>query len=468
MELTQEQVKTGIKNQMQEFLSKLYINFDKKQDYVMEPGTVNLFVADSVSFEIALKELLKVSQPASSEITIIKVSSVDGNSIPEMGKILKVIDEVNGWQEKGDTISIPRFNAFKEPEYPKFPIENYTDGNKNITYKQKDIFNPFGKEDGVTYALFAKALSSQYQREKFSVLDALYKRDFEKAKELRKEMLTNFDATDAINEMAKIDFSDSYSTESLYKKIDFLADRLDNEIVEKTRIIKQLAWAKQDDWEQLSGYRRSLNKPTIDNINNLYQELCVNNPLVQSFLESKAGNSPIQKETLSDVVTIHNMREKTKKEVEMGLYSRDAFYTPKTRDEMFFSSKTIDQIRATRDKDIMLEMPMSSENEFMLTSLNKKVALLKNVSEFLERNNSEVLNKVKDSVNSAIVEFNQAIESISNSMKNSVVTMKDIVLPESLKTSSMITLGNSLEGEALKINNSTLKDNGMIELGNSL
>ena len=101
MELTQEQIKTGIKNQMQEFLSKLYIDFDKKQDYVMEPGTVNLFVADSVSFEIALKELLKVSQPASSEITTIKVSSVDGNSIPEMGKILKVIDEVNGWQEKG-------------------------------------------------------------------------------------------------------------------------------------------------------------------------------------------------------------------------------------------------------------------------------------------------------------------------------------------------------------------------------
>lgn len=132
-----------------------------------------------------------------------------------------------------DTISIPRFNAFKEPEYPKFPIENYIDGNKNITYLQKDIFNPLGKEDGITYALFAKALSSQYQREKFSVLDALYKRDFEKAKELRKEMLTNFDATDAINEMAKIDFSDSYSTESLYKKIDFLADRLDNEIVEK-------------------------------------------------------------------------------------------------------------------------------------------------------------------------------------------------------------------------------------------
>lgn len=65
-----------------------------------------------------------------------------------------------------DTISIPRFNAFKEPEYPKFPIENYTDGNKNITYLQKDIFNPLGKEDGVTYALFAKALSSQYQREK--------------------------------------------------------------------------------------------------------------------------------------------------------------------------------------------------------------------------------------------------------------------------------------------------------------
>ena len=367
-----------------------------------------------------------------------------------------------------NTISIPRFNAFKEPEYPKFPIENYTDSNKNITYLQKDIFNPFGKEDGVTYALFAKALSSQYQREKISVLDALYKRDFEKAKELRKEMLTNFDATDAINEMAKIDFSDSYSTESLYRKIDFLADRLDNEIVEKTRIIKQLAWAKKDDWEQLSGYRRSLNKPTIDNINNLYQELCVNNPLVQSFLESKAGNSPIQKETLSDVVTIHNMREKTKKEVEMGMYSRDAFYTPKTRDEMFFSSKTIDQIRATRDKDIMLEMPMSSENEFILTSLNKKVALLKNVSDFLERNNSEVLNKVKDSVDSAIVEFNQAIDNISNSMKNSVVTMKDIVSDEPLNTRGMITLGNSLEGKTLKFNNSTLKDNGMIELGNSL
>lgn len=152
----------------------------------------------------------------------------------------------------------------------------------------------------------------------------------------------------------------------------------------------------------------------------------------------------------------------------MGLYSRDAFYTPKTRDEMFFSSKTIDQIRATRDKDIMLEMPMSSENEFMLTSLNKKVALLKNVSEFLERNNSEVLNKVKASVDSAIVEFNQAIENISNSMKNSVVTMKDIVSDEPLNTRGMITLGNSLEGETLKINNSTFKDNGMIELGNSI
>lgn len=152
----------------------------------------------------------------------------------------------------------------------------------------------------------------------------------------------------------------------------------------------------------------------------------------------------------------------------MGMYSRDAFYTPKTRDEMFFSSKTIDQIRATRDKDIMLEMPMSSENEFILTSLNKKVALLKNVSDFLERNNSEVLNKVKDSVDSAIVEFNQAIDNISNSMKNSVVTMKDIVSDEPLNTRGMITLGNSLEGKTLKFNNSILKDNGMIELGNSL
>lgn len=126
--------------------------------------------------------------------------------------------------------------------------------------------------------------------------------------------------------------------------------------------------------------------------------------------------------------------------------------------EMFFSSKTIDQIRATRDKDIMLEMPMSSENEFILTSLNKKVALLKNVSDFLERNNSEVLNKVKDSVDSAIVEFNQAIDNISNSMKNSVVTMKDIVSDEPLNTRGMITLGNSLEGKTLKFNNSTFSD----------
>ena len=100
-ELTQEQIKTGIKNQMQEFLSKLYIDFDQKQDYVMEPGTVNLFVADSVTFEIALKELLKVSQPASSEITTIKVSGVDINGVAEKDKIKKIIDELNSWQEKG-------------------------------------------------------------------------------------------------------------------------------------------------------------------------------------------------------------------------------------------------------------------------------------------------------------------------------------------------------------------------------
>jgi len=100
-ELTQEQIKTGIKNQMQEFLSKLYIDFDQKQDYVMEPGTVNLFVSDSVTFEIALKELLKVSQPASSEITTIKVSGVDINGVAEKDKIKKIIDELNSWQEKG-------------------------------------------------------------------------------------------------------------------------------------------------------------------------------------------------------------------------------------------------------------------------------------------------------------------------------------------------------------------------------
>lgn len=83
MELTQEKLKTGIKNQMQNFLEGVYLTWRydpyapgvgdmRMQDdartpginpygakYVMRPETENLFVADSTSFEIGLKEILK-------------------------------------------------------------------------------------------------------------------------------------------------------------------------------------------------------------------------------------------------------------------------------------------------------------------------------------------------------------------------------------------------------------------------
>lgn len=123
MELTQEKLKTGIKNQMQNFLEYTYLagqldpygsgdirmQDDAKTpclsyrgaEYVMRPETENLFVADSVSFEVGLKEMLKISQPIPSKTTTIKVGVTDIDKPGVREQIEKVLKEVNEWNEKG-------------------------------------------------------------------------------------------------------------------------------------------------------------------------------------------------------------------------------------------------------------------------------------------------------------------------------------------------------------------------------
>lgn len=123
MELTQEKLKTGIKNQMQHFLEYVYLagqldpygsgdirmQDDAKTpclsyrgaEYVMRPETENLFVADSTSFEVGLKEMLKISQPIPSKLTTIKVGVTDIDKPGVREQIEKVLQEVNGWNKKG-------------------------------------------------------------------------------------------------------------------------------------------------------------------------------------------------------------------------------------------------------------------------------------------------------------------------------------------------------------------------------
>ena len=123
MELTQEKLKTGIKNQMQNFLEYTYLagqldpygsgdirmQDDAKTpclsyrgaEYVMRPETENLFVADSTSFEVSLKEMLKISQPIPSKLTTIKVGVTDIDKPGVREQVEKVLQEVNGWNEKG-------------------------------------------------------------------------------------------------------------------------------------------------------------------------------------------------------------------------------------------------------------------------------------------------------------------------------------------------------------------------------
>jgi len=123
MELTQEKLKTGIKNQMQNFLEYTYLagqldpygsgdirmQDDAKTpclsyrgaEYVMRPETENLFVADSTSFEVGLKEMLKISQPIPSKLTTIKVGVTDIDKPGVREQVEKILQEVNGWNEKG-------------------------------------------------------------------------------------------------------------------------------------------------------------------------------------------------------------------------------------------------------------------------------------------------------------------------------------------------------------------------------
>lgn len=123
MELTQEQLKTGIKNQMQNFLEYVYLagqldpygsgdirmQDDAKTpclcyrgaEHIMRPETENLFVADSTSFEVGLKEMLKISQPIPSKLTTIKVGVTDIDKPGVREQVEKVLQEVNGWNEKG-------------------------------------------------------------------------------------------------------------------------------------------------------------------------------------------------------------------------------------------------------------------------------------------------------------------------------------------------------------------------------
>lgn len=124
MGLTPELIKVGIKNQMQEFLHDVYLcgqddPYGFRGDirmrdsaktpalsylganYVMRPETENLFVADSTSFEIGLKEFLKITQPIPSKLTTIKVGVTDIDKPGVREQIEKVLQEVNGWNEKG-------------------------------------------------------------------------------------------------------------------------------------------------------------------------------------------------------------------------------------------------------------------------------------------------------------------------------------------------------------------------------
>lgn len=123
MELTQEKLKTGIKNQMQNFLEYVYLSGQldpygsgdiRMQDdaktpclcyrgaeHIMRPETENLLVADSTSFEVGLKEMLKISQPIPSKLTTIKVGVTDIDKPGVREQVEKVLQEVNGWNEKG-------------------------------------------------------------------------------------------------------------------------------------------------------------------------------------------------------------------------------------------------------------------------------------------------------------------------------------------------------------------------------
>lgn len=179
MELTQEKLKTGIKNQMQNFLEYTYLAWQldpygsgdiRMQDdaktpclssrgakYVMRPETENLFVADSTSFEVGLKEMLKISQPIPSKLTTIKVGVTDIDKPGVREQIEKVLQEVNGWNEKGyskvkviyddnATADLKKaLNANNENEYKlAFTVDGAEPKIKNFDvnakdFKQKDL-----------------------------------------------------------------------------------------------------------------------------------------------------------------------------------------------------------------------------------------------------------------------------------------------------------------------------------------
>ena len=109
MSLTQEQFNQGIKNQFQEVMCDWFLMQDQNGRFmakhapsnVMRFNTENLVYTDSKTLEPVIKELIKVSQPLSNQTTVIKVGINDLDSQGAKERMEAVLNEVNGWYDKG-------------------------------------------------------------------------------------------------------------------------------------------------------------------------------------------------------------------------------------------------------------------------------------------------------------------------------------------------------------------------------
>lgn len=102
-----------------------------------------------------------------------------------------------------------------------------------------------------------------------------------------------------------------------------------------------------------------------------------------------------------------------------------------------------------------------------IEKLKTNLKILKDVSDYCDNNGGKKVEEAKVFLKESLAKVGEEINLLIDSMR---VDAKRMPFGFDLKhrNNGMITLGNSLEGEALKIDNSTFKDNGMIELGNSI
>lgn len=117
---------------------------------------------------------------------------------------------------------------------------------------------------------------------------------------------------------------------------------------------------------------------------------------------------------------------------------------------------------------LMIPSSNTSERGFFISDGKKRIELLegslkilKNIADYVDNNSGEKTEEAKAFLKEELTKVGEEIKLLNDAIQLSVKRM-----PHSINDA--LIMGNSLEGEALKINNSTLKDNGMIELGNSI